>query len=133
LRGVELVALERHSDPRGSLLAFDGDAPLPFDVKNVYFILDCPAGAVRAEHATAHHEALLALSSAVTIDLDNGSERESVQLTTPETALIIAPGVWIRLREFTPETRLVVLSSSSYGETSHFAEPQPSLIDETPP
>jgi WxcM-like, C-terminal len=130
LRGVELVGLDRHSDPRGSLLAFGSDTRLSFEVKNVYLILDCPPDAVRAEHAVAQHEAIIALSSSVTIDLDNGNERESMQLRGPDRALIVAPGVWLRLREFTPETRLLVLSSKAYGEMEHFPEPQPSLVDE---
>jgi WxcM-like, C-terminal len=130
VRGVQLVGVHRHSDQRGSLLAFDGDTGLPFDVKNAYFILDCPPDAVRAEHAVAQHEAIIALSSSVTVDLDNGSERESIRLTGPDAALIVSPGVWLRLREFTPETRLAVLSSKAYGEMRHFSEPQPSLVDE---
>jgi WxcM-like, C-terminal len=133
VRGVQLVGLHRHGDPRGSLIAFGNDTGLPFDVKNVYFIHECPPDAVRAEHAVSHHEAIVALSSAVTVDLDNGSERESMRLTGPEAALVVCPGVWLRLREFTPETRLVVLSSVAYGEMRHFPEPQPSLMDEAGP
>jgi hypothetical protein len=130
LRGVELVGLDRHSDPRGSLLAFDGDTRLPFEVKNVYFILECPPDAVRAEHAVSDFEAIIALSSAVTIDMDNGSERESMRLTGPETALIVSPGVWLRLREFTAETRLVVLAARAHEEMKRFTEPQPRLVDD---
>jgi hypothetical protein len=88
---------------------------------------------VRAEHAVSQHEAIIALSSTVTIDLDNGSERESVCLSGPDTALIVSPGVWLRLREFTPETRVVVLSSEAYEEMRHFPEPQESLVDEAGP
>lgn len=130
MRGVELVALERHSDPRGSLLAFEGDSALPFEVRNVYFIVDCPADAVRAEHAVSDFEAIIALNSAVTIDMDNGNERESLRLSGPETALIVAPGVWLRLREFTAETRIAVLAARPHGEMKRYPEPQPRLVEE---
>jgi hypothetical protein len=130
MRGVELVELDRHTDVRGSLLAFGGDPQIPFEVGNVYFILDCSTEAVRAEHATSGDSAIIALSSSVTVDVDNGSERDSHRLTDPDTALLVRAGVWLRLRDFSDETRLAVLSSQSYGEMTHFDSPQPDLLQE---
>ena len=129
MRGVRLAQLDRHTDARGSLLAFGSRAPIPFEVKNIYFILDCPPGAVRAEHATSNHTAIIALNPPVTIDLDNGSEQESHRLTKPDTVLVISAGVWLRLREFSEETRLVVLSSKPYGAMEHFDRPAPELLE----
>jgi quercetin dioxygenase-like cupin family protein len=129
VRGVELVVLERHSDRRGSLLAFSGDTGLPFEVENVYFIVECPPDAVRGEHAPSHREAIIALSGSVTVDLDNGSEQESIRLAGADSALVISPGVWLRLREFTPETRLAVLSNEVHEEMTHYPEPRPELVD----
>ena len=133
MRGVHLADLERHTDSRGSLLAFGAGSQLPFEVKNVYFMLDCPPEAVRAEHATSNHTAIIALSPAVTVDLDNGSEQESHRLTTPDTALVISAGVWLRLREFGEQTRLVVLSSKPYEAMKHFDRPAPELLEDAGP
>jgi WxcM-like protein len=126
VRGVRLVHLDRISDARGSLLPFGST---PFDVKNVFFIRDCPPDAIRAEHATSCEEVIVALSSTVTIDLDNGTEQELLRLTSPEEALVIAPGVWVRLREFTEDTALVVLSSEAHAEVERFDRPNPALLD----
>jgi hypothetical protein len=133
MRGVELLELDRHTDLRGSLLAFGSDSPIPFEVRNVYFILDCPSGAVRAEHATSGHTAIIALSPSVTIDVDNGSERATHELSSADTALLIRAGVWLRLSGFGDQTRLAVLSSTSYGEMRHFDAPQPDLLDGVKP
>ena len=129
MRGVSRIDLGCHTDSRGSLLAFGGDPQLPFPVKNVYFILDCPPGASRAGHATSNHTAIIALNPPITVDLDNGSEQESQQLTRPDTALIVRAGVWLRLRELGPESKVVVLSSKPFGEMEHFDGPQPALLD----
>lgn len=133
MRGVQLVDLDRHSDSRGSLLAFGSDSPIPFDVKNIFLIVDCPPDAIRAEHASSSHTAIIALTSAVTIDLDNGSERGSQRLTRPDTALIIRAGVWLRLREFSRWTTVVVLSSKPFGDMRHFGQPEPTLLDDLEP
>jgi hypothetical protein len=130
VRGVQLVKLDRHADSRGSLLHFGTESPLPFEVRNVYFLVDCPLGAIRAEHANSNHSAIIALSSTVTIDVDNGAEQGSHRLSESDSALIIRAGVWLRLREFTPQTCVVVLSSRLWEETTHFKGPEPSLLDD---
>jgi WxcM-like, C-terminal len=133
VRGVELIKLDRYSDARGSLLAFGSESLIPFDVGNVYFILDCPPSAVRAEHATSGDSAIIALSPSVTVDVDNGSERGSHLLSAPDTALVVRAGVWLRLREFSEETRVVVLSSLPYAEMTHFDRPTPVLLEDAEP
>ena len=133
MRGVQLVELDRHTDSRGSLVHFGSDSPIPFDVRNVYFIVECPADAIRAEHANSNHSAIIALSSAVTVEVDNGSERWSHRLSSPDSALIVRAGVWLRLREFTPQTCVAVLSSKPWEETAHFEGPEPRLLDDAEP
>jgi hypothetical protein len=130
VRGVELLELGRHTDARGSLLAFGDDSPIPFDVRNVYFILDCPSDAIRAGHATANHSLIVALSDAVTVEVDNGSERGEHRLTRPDAGLLVRAGVWLRLSGFSGRTRLVVLSSKPYDEMNHFDGPEPALLDD---
>lgn len=133
VRGVQLLELDRRTDSRGSLLHFGSDSPIPFDVRNVYFIVDCPPDATRAEHANSNHSAIIALSSAVTVEVDNGSERGTHRLTDPDSALIVRAGVWMRLREFSRETCVVVLSSKPWEETRHFEGPEPTLLDDAGP
>jgi hypothetical protein len=70
----------------------------------------------------------IALRSTVTVDLDNGSEQGSQRLTGPDTGLLLKAGVWIRLREFSSETALVVLSSKAYADIEHFQGPNPALL-----
>jgi hypothetical protein len=130
VRGVQLVELDRHADSRGSLLHFGTDSPIPFEVRNVYFIVDCPPDATRAEHANSNDSAIIALSSAVTVEVDNGGERWSHRLTEPDAALVVRAGVWLRLREFSRETCVVVLSSKPWEETRHFDAPEPTLLDD---
>jgi hypothetical protein len=37
VRGVELLELDRHTDARGSLLAFGDGSQIPFEVRNVWW------------------------------------------------------------------------------------------------
>jgi hypothetical protein len=132
MRGVRSVDLTRHTDGRGSLIAFAGHSEVPFDVRNVYFILDCPPDAVRAGHAGSDDKALIVLNSSVTVELDNGSERQLRELTGPETALVVQAGVWLRLKDLAPDTVIAVLASLTRDETTYFDAPAPELLDAVP-
>ena len=92
--------------------------------------VDCPDDAFRAGHAAASDSLIVALGPGVTVELDNGSERDSHRLTDPATGLLVRAGVWLRLSEFGEGTRLVVLVSKPYGEMNHSDAPQPALLDE---
>ena len=129
MRGVRSVDLARHTDERGSLIAFAAHSEIPFDVRNVYFIVDCPPDAVRAGHAGSDEKALIVLNSPVTVELDNGSERQVRELSDPATALVIGAGVWLRLKNFAPDTVIAVLASQTYDETIYFDAPAPALLD----
>ena len=130
VRGVQLVDLDRHTDSRGSLVTFGSDSPIPFEVRNVYFLVDAPPDATRAEHANSNDSAIIALSSAVTVEVDNGDEQGSHRLTDPDSALIVRAGVWLRLRDFSRQTCVLVLSSKPWEETTHFERPEPALLDD---
>jgi len=132
MRGVRPVDLTRHTDERGSLVAFAWHSEVPFDVRNVYFILDCPPDAVRAGHAGSDDKALIVLNSSVTVELDNGSERQHRELSGPGTALVIQAGVWLRLKDFTPDTVIAVLASQPHDEATYFDAPAPALLDAVP-
>jgi hypothetical protein len=129
MRGVRSVDLTRHTDGRGSLIPFAVHSEVPFDVRNVYFILDCPPDAVRAGHAGSDDKALIVLNSSVTVELDNGSERQLRELTGPETALVVQAGVWLLLKDLAPDTVIAVLASQPHDETTHFDAPAPALLD----
>jgi hypothetical protein len=43
--------------------------------------------------------------------------------------LLLAPGIWLRLSEFQPVTRIMVLASETFETVRYFDEPQPELMD----
>lgn len=128
MQGVELIDLPRHSDRRGSLVAVEGGAFLPFEVRRVFFIWDVPQSVARAEDSMSAHEALVALQGEVTIDLDNGREKLSIRLSRPDQALCVHAGVWLRMRDFSPQAMIMAASSKKHADTERFSEPKPDLL-----
>jgi hypothetical protein len=128
ISGVELRRVKTHRDARGELAAFESGDELGFELRRVFYIRANPVDAVRAEHAVSADELIVVLAGGVTVDLDNGVERQTLCLGDIGCALLVRAGVWLRLRNFEPATVLMVLASLSYGETRYFERPQPALL-----
>ena len=131
--GVNLYSLPPRTDTRGTLYALEGGDPLPFALARLFLIKDCPTDAVRANHAVTAHQALVAVSGGVTADIDNGVERQTLRLDDASRVLHLSPGVWLRLREFSADTTVLVTSSQRFVDVVYFDAPQPHLLEELPP
>jgi dTDP-4-dehydrorhamnose 3,5-epimerase-like enzyme len=123
VHGTWLVTVPRHADERGFLIALDRDQSLPFEVRRVYCIYPGAPDAVRGEHATSAHCALVALQGSVEIDLDNGREQGSVRLSRTDQALCIHAGVWLRVRDLSPSAIVLVAASRPFAESVYYHGP----------
>ena len=129
MRGVRLESVNLYADTRGELRAIEHGNPLDFLPARVFFIANCPAKAVRACHAVSSRLALVVLTGSVRVEVDNGPEIDTLALNDPDRVLLLAPGIWLRLSEFQPGTRIMVLASETFETVRYFDEPQPELMD----
>jgi hypothetical protein len=129
IRKVRLLNLVCNEDDRGSLVAIEEQDNLPFSPKRIFFISVHNPSSVRAGHASSSEELIVAVNGAVTIDLDNGEQQMSLRLEEKNKALWLRPGVWLKLKEFTPGTILLVAASLLFSETQHFEQPQRLSVD----
>jgi hypothetical protein len=129
VHGTRLVVVPRHSDERGCLIAFDRNQSLPFDVRRVYCIYAGGPDAVRGEHATSAHCALVALQGSVDVDLDNGREHASVRLPDTGQALCIHAGVWLRVRGLSANAIVLVAASRLFADSIYYTRPNRELLE----
>jgi dTDP-4-dehydrorhamnose 3,5-epimerase-like enzyme len=128
MEGVHLVRLTEHRDRRGSLIALDEEQGLTFTPQRVFFTYDCSTTASRADHASNCDETLIATMGSVTVDVDNTHETSAYRLDDRRQVLMIQAGVWLRLRNFAPDTILLVAASRTYSATRHYRAPQSYLF-----
>lgn len=117
----QLVDLPKILDPRGNLSFIENGAPvLPFDIARVYWIYDVPGGEIRHGHAfyTAC-EMIVALSGSFDVNLDNGTDSETVHLSRSYKGLIVPPMTWRMLDNFSTNSVAMVLSSTPYDEADY--------------
>lgn len=116
-----LVSLPRISDGRGSLSFVQPGPLLPFEIRRLYYLYDVPTGQVRGAHGHRKLQQLMvAVSGAVDVECDDGRQRRSFRLDSPDVGLYVSPMIWRNLTGFTPGTVCVVLASEPYDESDYF-------------
>lgn len=129
IAGITLSNYVMHQDDRGTLGVLESGSGVSFAIKRVFYIKPTSTATVRAEHAVSATQALVALSGSVTVDVDNGSEQQTIMLHPDQSVLTIMPGVWLRLRDCAPDSIVLVISSLAYAETAYSSVPYFHEID----
>ena len=106
---------QHHSDRKGNLTVVQNGLTVPVDVKRVYYLYDVPGGESRGSHA--HRELsqlIVAASGSFRVVLDDGSVKRSFILNRPYQGLLVKPGIWRDLDDFSSGAVCMVLASEVY-------------------
>jgi hypothetical protein len=110
---VRWMDLPSHGDSRGVLTAVEGEQDLPFEIKRVYLLHHITAE--RGGHAHRDtHQLVVAVSGSFKILLSDGSQTQEFLLDDPTRGLLLGPMLFIRMRDFTRDTRAMILASTHY-------------------
>ena len=118
-----LHPLKQAVDMRGSLAAMEFVSQCPFTPKRLFMVYGVPSKSVRGEHAHhACHQFLIAASGSVTVSVDDGKNRGSVVLSSPDRGLYIPPLTWGSQYQFSSDAVLLVLASHEYDDTDYIRD-----------
>ena len=111
----KIIDLRKISDPRGNLTPIEGGLDIPFDVKRIYYLYDVPSGESRGAHAHKElRQLIIAANGSFTITLDDGQNKKAYTLNRPYQGLLIMPGIWRDLDDFSSGAVLLCLASEHY-------------------
>ena len=121
MKKFELINLKAYCDPRGSLISFEKDNNVPFDVKRCFYIFDTKyENTLRGVHANRKSKFLLVvISGSCRVRIDTGTEKQDFLLNNPMKALYLDKMVWKEMYEFSHNAVLMVLSNELYDETEY--------------
>lgn len=115
-----LITLDKHHHPNGNLSVVEGDADVPFDIRRVYYIYDVPGGEDRGGHAHKNlSQLIVSVSGSFDVTLDDGKERRKIVLNRPYMGLLVRPGIWRELNNFSSGAVTLVLASELFDEEDY--------------
>jgi dTDP-4-dehydrorhamnose 3,5-epimerase-like enzyme len=123
--GCRIITLPKIADVRGNLSFVEGGRHIPFVIRRAYWIYDVPGGALRGGHA--YHkleEFIIAASGSFDVVVDDGRERQIVQLNRSYFGLYVPSMVWRQIENFSSNSVTLILGSLPYSEEDYLRDYQ---------
>jgi dTDP-4-dehydrorhamnose 3,5-epimerase-like enzyme len=122
IKDIQLIPIPKIEDPRGNLSVIEKNI-LPYEIKRVYYLYDVPSGAERGGHAHKNlQQFLVALSGSFDVLLNDGSNERTVTLNKPDQGILITPGIWRELKNFSSGSVCLVVASDVFQESDYIRE-----------
>ncbi len=119
-RLIELPVVHRES---GNITAIQHNTIIPFEINRVYYLYDIPGGESRGGHAHKElRQLIVAASGSFDVTLDDGNVKRTFSLNRPYQGLLVVPGIWRELNNFSSGSVCLVLASMEYDEVDYIRD-----------
>ena len=115
MHACNVVELRKIHNPAGNITIIQNGDSQPFDVKRVYYLYDIPGGAERGGHAHKNlYQLVVAASGSFDVIVDDGRNKKIIQLNSPNFGLVIVPGIWREIVNFSSGAICLVMASEKF-------------------
>ncbi len=119
---IKIIEVPTVSDTRGKLAVVEKDG-VPFEIKRVYYLYDVPSDSYRGGHAHKNlYQFLIPLSGSFEVHLKDGENERTITLNKPNKGLLIVPGIWREIDNFSSGSVCLVLASDVFEESDYIRE-----------
>lgn len=114
----QLIELSTFGDDKGKLTVFE--KILPGDIKRAFYIYGVSAEVQRAKHGHKKTwNALIPVAGSCRVIVTSKDDEQTFYLNSPTQCLIIQPGGWHIMDEFSSDAILLVLSNEYYDKEDY--------------
>jgi len=118
-----VIELNKIHNRSGNITVVEGDLNIPFNIERIYYLYDVPGGSERGGHAHKELQQLIvAASGCFDVVLDDGRNKKVIELNRPNFGLLVVPGIWRELINFSSGAICLVLASHKYNELDYIRE-----------
>lgn len=118
-----MIELDKHHHVKGNITVVENGKTVPFDVKRSYYLYDIPGGESRGGHAHKDlRQLIVAASGCFDVILDDGYVKRTFTLNRPYQGLLVVPGIWRELDDFSSGSVCLVLASMGYDEADYIRD-----------
>ncbi len=119
-----MLTFKELGDERGNLVAIEGNADIPFEIKRVFYMYGTDNTMVRGQHANRESEfVLINVSGSSKIKIDDGmGHEEIVCLDKPKMGVYIPKMIWKEMYEFSNDSVILCLASTHYDGSEYIRD-----------
>jgi len=118
-----LINLPKLNTPASNITSVNSGKDIPFAVHRVYYLYDVPGGESRGGHAHKElNQLLVAVCGSFDVILDDGTRKKTITLNKPSLGLLITPGIWRNLINFSSGSVCLVLASHNYNPDDYIRD-----------
>ncbi|WP_372756691.1 FdtA/QdtA family cupin domain-containing protein [Mariniflexile sp.] len=122
IHDIKILDIPIVKERRGNLAVIEKEV-IPFEIKRVYYLFDVPSKSKRGGHAhKALSQFLIALSGSFDVVLKDGEDVVVETLNDPSKGLLILPGIWRELENFSSGAVCLVVASDVYFEADYIRD-----------
>ena len=106
-----MIELDKRHREKGNLTVVENNIEVPFNVQRLYYLYDVPGGESRGGHAHKElHQLIVAVSGSFDVIVDDGHIKRTFTLNRPNIGLLMVPGIWRELDNFSSGSVCLVFS-----------------------
>lgn len=118
-----IIELKQIHNRAGNITIVEHNESIPFSIKRIYYLYDIPGKVERGGHAHKKLQQLIvAASGSFNITLNDGKIKRSFTLNHPNQGLLVLPGIWRELNDFSSGSVCLVLASELYDESDYIRD-----------
>ena len=118
-----ILPLSKIHNRAGNITIVEGKKNIPFDVRRIYYLYDIPGGEDRGGHAHKElYQLIVAASGSFNVLLNDGQNKKIVTLNRPDYGVLVVPGIWRELFEFSSGAICLVLASQKYDQEDYIRQ-----------
>ena len=123
IEDCKIVQLSKINNRAGNMSIIENMIDIPFNVNRVYYLYDIPSSESRGGHGhKALHQLVVAASGSFNINLNDGKNDKTIFLNRPDFGLLIVPGIWRDLSNFSSGSVCLVFASDFYSENDYIRD-----------
>jgi len=119
----KILQLSKIQNRSGNITIVENKLDIPFEVKRIYYLYDIPSNETRGGHAHKElYQLVIGASGSFNINLNDGVNNKSIFLNRPDFGLLIVPGIWRDLSDFSSGSVCLVFASEIYSENDYIRD-----------
>jgi len=119
----KIIQLSKIHNRAGNITIIENNLDIPFQIKRIYYLYDIPSNEVRGGHAHKElYQLVIGASGSFNINLNDGINDKIIFLNRPDCGLLIVPGIWRDLSDFSSGSVCLVFASEIYSENDYIRD-----------